>query len=85
MQYSRALPRAVLAGLIAGFLASFSPAIAAVYPPERALPAQTIQQCIDSALMNNAAVKASAAGPVAFSGAQRLPVRWAEMPAETRA
>jgi hypothetical protein len=46
MQYSRALPRAVLAGLIAGFLASFSPAIAAVYPPERALSAQTIQQFV---------------------------------------
>jgi hypothetical protein len=46
MQYSGALPRAVLGGLIAGFLASFSPAIAAVYPPERALSAQTIQQFV---------------------------------------
>jgi hypothetical protein len=36
--------RAALAGLVAGSLAVFSPAIAAVYSPEHALPPQVIQQ-----------------------------------------
>jgi hypothetical protein len=46
MQYSRALRQAFLGALVAVFLASFSPAIAAVYPPDRALPAQAIQQFV---------------------------------------
>lgn len=44
MRCTRIFFRAVLAGLIAGSFAFFSPASAAVYSPEHALPPQVIQQ-----------------------------------------
>ncbi len=44
MRCTHVFLRAALAGLIAGSLAAFSPAIAAVYSPEHVLPPQVIQQ-----------------------------------------